>query len=136
MKYGITFHFILGYFLIGKHYILTTETQVHKKDHDSLHLEKYYLYFAVITGISNVLLWFFCQKEGFVYLKSCSKKCETVYNEQVISENFYDEINLEFVLKEYQRASTHKSDYEQILFENKDGTSNFEEHKAKYIRFV
>ena len=43
----------------------------------------------------------------------------------ISSEDFYDEISLKAVINEYERAKVYKLDYEKILFDNTDGTSNF-----------
>ena len=56
--------------------------------------------------------------------------------EKVKSEDFYDEIRLQYVINEYERANQSKKDYEKILFEKSDGSSNFEANKLKYINFI
>ena len=64
MNHGIVFHFILGYYLISEHNILTNMTSTKDKEH-TIHLEKYYLYIAVVIFVINLLTRLFWQKGGY-----------------------------------------------------------------------
>jgi len=98
MKLGIVFHFILGYKLISEHGILNSQEVTGDETH--LHIEQYYLRIAFFAAIVNSLMWFFCQKKGFI----CFKKLlghEHKEEKGIVSEDFYNEINLKFLINEY-----------------------------------
>ena len=63
MNYGIVFHFILGYYLISEHDILSNMTNL--KEEHPIHPEEYYLYIAVVTFIINLLTRLFWSKGGY-----------------------------------------------------------------------
>ena len=88
---------------------------------------------AAGAGISMLLSWV-CTKKGYICLQSCFK----IKHEwgEITSDDFYNEINLKFIINEYERAKENKNHYEQILINNKDGTSSFEKNKVKYIKFI
>jgi hypothetical protein len=94
MKYGIVFHFILGYFLISEHSILESENHNPDEHGHPAHLEKYYLYIAVVTFIVNLLTVLFWRKDGYKCIQNFFKRKDKTSEEEVISNNYYDEINL------------------------------------------
>ena len=57
MEYGIVFHFILGWFLMSNHKILTKDEKSGEEDKD-VHLESYYLHIAIIITIVNLITQF------------------------------------------------------------------------------
>ena len=81
-----------------------------------------------------MLMSWICTTKGYMCLQSFFK----FENDQsaVISEDFYDEINLKFIISEYERTNEYKIHYQNILNRNNDGTSSFEDNKDKYVKFI
>ena len=102
-----------------------------------MHPEKYYLYIAVVTFIINLLTRLFWSKGGYACIQNFKKRKEDKNTEEeIVSNNYYDEINLQFLINEYQKSKENESNYQKILFEKNDETSNFEENKEKYIKYI
>lgn len=126
MKFSLIFHFLLGYLLITNSEIL--------KDHlegEKFHLHQFYLTLAIFSGFSTLISWTCSKKVHDSTIIMLNKK-----GDKVISDDFYNEINLKFVISEYERAQEDKINYEMILFNSSDGTSDYDMNKAKYVDYI
>jgi hypothetical protein len=147
LKFAPMFHFILGYFMLGNQDILTSPpldkidalltrfeggTLYDYFDKDKLN-QTHMLIF--LMGFLLVLILWIGESTIFLCLNKhchCCRKYQKAFEKMdAISDDYYDEIHLKFLLAEYDRAKLDKQTCLQHMIESK-GNPDFLELRPLY----
>jgi hypothetical protein len=151
LKFAPMFHFALGYFMLGNQDILTTPTAKSiDKVLSRFHAGTVYGYFdedrlsqshmlIFLTGGLLVLLLWLCESTIFLCLNKhcyrCRKYQKAFEKMEAISDDYYDEIHLKFLLAEYDRAELDKATCLQHMVASKENP-DYLELRPSYNQFV
>ena len=151
LKFAPVFHFLLGYAMLGNQDILTSpslariDALLQRFDSGTLYgyfddekLNQSHILIFLIGFIIFLILWI-GESTIFVCLNKhchCCRKYQKAFEKmEAISDDYYDEIHLKFLLAEYDRAKLDKQTCLQHMIESK-GNPNFLELRPVYNHFV
>jgi len=151
LRFAPMFHFVLGYFMLGNQDILKTPTakridKLLTRYHggtvygyfDEDRLSQGHMLIFMGGGLVVLLLWL-CESAIFLCLNKhcyrCRKYQKAFEKMEAISDDYYDEIHLKFLLAEYDRAKLDKRTCLQHMIESK-GATDYLELRPGYNQFV
>lgn len=151
LKFAPVAHFVLGYFMLGNQDILTSPP-LDKIDKLLARIEGGTLYgyfdedrlnqshmLIFLMGFLLILLLWLCESTIFACLNErcrCCRKYQKAFEKmEAISDDYYDEIHLKFLLAEYDRAKLDKLTCLQHMIESKE-EPGYLELRPLYNSFV
>jgi len=121
MNYAFIWHFILGYMMISNNRIFTTDQSHNPKKYDDFgrwfNPDRINTPHTILFVVGNGILMLgsleaFCKRKTYFVIEKicpCIKRLKgSLIEMEAVSDDYYDELHLKFLVNEYERAKLEK----------------------------